>query len=236
MEIIFERFRQVDFSLSRKYEGAGLGLAIADGIVKLLGGKIGANSKLNKGSEFFFTVPYEHVELSAESTTAINVDPLKNKRIVVVDDDEHSYSQTEIILFQNEVDVWHAKNQNMFYEFISAKANKIDVIVLNMQTKWLKGCPSIQKIKSINSRASVLLILDELDNSQKEECIAAGEPARAIRAVPVPFGARVQFLECNEVRFLIFLLAGGKHDPHSAEDCKSFFHLVESFSLNMKID
>ncbi len=171
---IFERFRQVDFSLSRKYEGAGLGLAIADGIVKLFDGEIGANSELNKGSEFYFTIPFEKADLSAGSLKEESENRLKNKRILVVDDLESSYEQLEIILFQNEIEVWHAKNQNSFYESISNRANKVDVIILNMQTKWLKGCASIQKIKSINSRVPVLLITKELKNPHKEECMAAG--------------------------------------------------------------
>ena len=52
-----------------------------------------------------------------------------------------------------------------------------------MQTKWLKGCPSIQKIKSINSRVSVLLIMKELNNLQKEECLAAGADAYILEPV-----------------------------------------------------
>ena len=58
VEIIFERFRQGNESLSRYYEGIGLGLTITKAYVEILGGKIWVESEANKGSTFFFTIPY----------------------------------------------------------------------------------------------------------------------------------------------------------------------------------
>ena len=58
LEIIFERFQQVDASDSRKKGGTGLGLAICRHIVEQHGGKIWVESVYGKGSTFFFTLPF----------------------------------------------------------------------------------------------------------------------------------------------------------------------------------
>jgi len=57
IELIFERFRQAEDTLTRSFGGNGLGLAICKSFVHLLGGKIWVKSTVGKGSTFYFTVP-----------------------------------------------------------------------------------------------------------------------------------------------------------------------------------
>lgn len=57
LEVIFDRFRQVDKSLTRAKEGSGIGLSLVKSLVNMHGGKITVSSVLGKGSEFIITLP-----------------------------------------------------------------------------------------------------------------------------------------------------------------------------------
>jgi signal transduction histidine kinase len=56
-ELVFERFKQLDPSITRRFGGTGLGLSIAKGLVTMQGGDMGVDSTVGRGSTFWFTVP-----------------------------------------------------------------------------------------------------------------------------------------------------------------------------------
>ena len=58
-EKIFDRFRQVDNKLTRRYKGSGLGLSISKAYVEMLDGTIRVKSEEDKGSTFRFTIPVQ---------------------------------------------------------------------------------------------------------------------------------------------------------------------------------
>jgi signal transduction histidine kinase len=56
-DVVFERFKQLDPTTTRRFGGTGLGLSIAKGLVAMQGGHMGVDSTLGQGSTFWFTVP-----------------------------------------------------------------------------------------------------------------------------------------------------------------------------------
>ena len=64
-EIVFEEFRQADGSMTRRYGGSGLGLALARGMARLLGGEIDLVSIPNEGSTFTVELP---IDVEARAT------------------------------------------------------------------------------------------------------------------------------------------------------------------------
>lgn len=67
---LFERFRQAEGSISRSYEGTGLGLALVRELVELHGGKISVESEYNQGSTFTIWLPQGALHLPADRTIA----------------------------------------------------------------------------------------------------------------------------------------------------------------------
>jgi signal transduction histidine kinase/CheY-like chemotaxis protein len=80
---IFSAFSQADSSTTRRFGGSGLGLTICRYLVEHMGGQIGVNSVPGRGSEFWFTIPFDCVAAGQVEPAA-----LTNLDVLVVDDSD----------------------------------------------------------------------------------------------------------------------------------------------------
>ncbi len=83
---LFEPFRQVDASTTRKYGGTGLGLAISKHLVELMGGRIWVESEVGKGTTFYFTIVAEAVPGTRKVYLRGAMPELRGRRVLLVDD------------------------------------------------------------------------------------------------------------------------------------------------------
>jgi len=110
---LFKSFSQVDTSDSRKYNGTGLGLALAKQLVELMNGKIWVKSELGKGSSFIFTLPLEEIKESLSEKKS-------NKQYKKIDD-IISNNPSILPLFQHinsEIGLTHLAQNSELYKDI----------------------------------------------------------------------------------------------------------------------
>jgi signal transduction histidine kinase/ActR/RegA family two-component response regulator len=88
LPLIFQEFTQLDSSSTRRFDGAGMGLAVVRGLVGLLGGKIEVSSEVGQGAAFRVSVPAVSAERLPGGEQEVDAPELRKSRVLVIDDHE----------------------------------------------------------------------------------------------------------------------------------------------------
>lgn len=177
LQIIFERFMQADSSPSRKYGGSGLGLAISRGLVELLGGRMWAESVLDKGSVFYFIIPFIPVSRKAEIRPESHKQRVQNswegKLFLIAEDDKFSYKFLEGFLKQTKASVIRATDGREAVE-ICRNNSHIDLILMDIQMPEMNGLTATEEIKKFNHSVPIIAQTANAINEEKTRCLEAG--------------------------------------------------------------
>jgi CheY-like chemotaxis protein/HPt (histidine-containing phosphotransfer) domain-containing protein len=161
MDRLFQTFSQVDTSSTRKYGGTGIGLAISKKLTELMGGEIGVESELGKGSTFWFTVPFEkqaHDTVPASAPRA----SLNGLRALIVDD-----NQTNRTILRHQLTSWGmkphtAKDGLQALEMLTTAAEEdraYDIAILDFQMPEMDGLTLAKEISGNPELATTRLVL-----------------------------------------------------------------------------
>ncbi len=157
-QILFKPFSQGDASTTRRYAGAGLGLAISKRLVDLMGGEIGVDSKPGEGAKFWLRL---RLERAGEDTTEPAAD-LQGVRVLIVDD-----NATNRLILENYLGNWGADSESAAggAEALRALQQASDggrpfaLAILDMQMPGMDGIELAQRIKGDSRLAGTRLLL-----------------------------------------------------------------------------
>ncbi|MGM7724121.1 response regulator [Metabacillus sp. Hm71] len=203
-ETIFDAFKQADGTTSRQYGGTGLGLSISREIAQLLGGFIEVRSEKGEGSTFTLFLPHFEQNAKSEETSAFEeaavslevnqyqLDEdnltrkednlkqhgkslLKDKKILIVDDDIRNVYALTIALEQYEMDIIVAENGREGIEMLQ-KNPDTDLVLMDIMMPEIDGFEAMRRIrkKPDFSTIPIIALTAKAMKHSREECLNAG--------------------------------------------------------------
>jgi signal transduction histidine kinase len=148
IEKLFSQFQQMDQSNTKSARGTGLGLSISKNIIELLGGKIGVESELKIGSNFWFkvNVAIPDVTLLKGLVMKKHIPENFNKKVLVVDDIDVNLKVVSLMLGKMGCEVETAKNGQLAIDIF--EEGKYDLILMDIQMPIMNGIEATQIIKN----------------------------------------------------------------------------------------
>jgi PAS domain S-box-containing protein len=157
LDVVFEPFRQVDYSDTRKFGGTGLGLTISKKLVDLMGGKLWVDSKVDVGSSFYFTIPYrvapdetidEENQVLLENM--MNTHTSSTGKILIAEDDPVSRKVATKMLEKAGFDVVSAENGRIAVSKFESDRT-IDLILMDVNMEVMGGLEATARIRGIEA-------------------------------------------------------------------------------------
>jgi PAS domain S-box-containing protein len=175
-QMIFERFTQIEPIPNRLFGGTGLGLSIVKGLVELLKGKIWLDSKLGKGTTFYFSLPYKSantIEQEPLSKEEKNYEySLKNKTMLIVEDDPYNISFIKEILSETGINLLFANYGKDAIQIATSKP--LDLILMDINLPDITGYDATLIIRQQNPNIKIIAQTAYAASEDKQKALNAG--------------------------------------------------------------
>ena len=160
VEVIFDRFTQVDSSTTRKLGGTGLGLTISKQLVEMMGGRIWVESEQGQGSTFYFTAkfgvqtePGRYVEPPPAAIRPAAFEDLRTLNILLVEDSEDNRLLIQSYLKKTPHHIDIAENGEIAVE--KFQSEKYDLVLMDMQMPVMDGYSATREIRKWENQKGV---------------------------------------------------------------------------------
>jgi signal transduction histidine kinase len=174
---IFDRFWQVDSTVTREFGGTGLGLSISKAYVELMGGRIWLDSEPGIGSVFHFTVPYEPVIKSKNSGSnemGKAVDGSLSKKVVLIAEDEmNNFLLVREYLSESVFNIIRVEN-GLDAVNICKNRKDIDIILMDIKMPVMDGIEATRQIKIMKPEIPVIAITAYAYATDKKRLLESG--------------------------------------------------------------
>ncbi|MBH3338071.1 response regulator [Pseudomonas mendocina] len=178
---LYQRFHQLDGSMTRKYGGLGIGLAICRQLVDLLGGSLSHESQPDVGSRFRLNVPLTLPEQQAMPVarpqrlpSGIALRQAQQCTVLIVEDNAINQLVTRGMLLKLGYRVRTADNGAEALELL--RGESVDAVLLDCQMPVMDGFATCRAIRALPGcdELPVLAITAHSHSGDRERCLAAG--------------------------------------------------------------
>ncbi len=174
LESIFESFSQGSIEINRTYGGTGLGLTIVKNLVEILGGKIFVESKVNEGSQFWFTLKLANGNdnIIEKNKNDIDLDVLKDKKILLVEDNKINQMITRKMLESKKSICEIVDNGEDAIAFV--QKNKYDLVLMDVHLPGINGTLATEKIREFDKKTPIIALTAISLNENRDKLLAFG--------------------------------------------------------------